>query len=81
MSFSYELITRTLPPRTLYEHIGTTHAFWCLESDFAASHMEEDCSEAIERYEAEEAADKEVTGPHTPLHLQKVMVTMAPSGG
>ena len=43
--------------------------------------MEEDCAEAIERYEAEEAADKEVTGRHTPLILQKAMVPMAPVGG
>ena len=38
--------------------------------------MEKDCAEAIERYEAEEAADKEVTGPHTPLLLQKVLKCM-----
>ena len=80
-SCSYELITPPLPPRTLYEHIGTTHVIWCLEFDFAASHMEEDCAQAIERYEAEEAADKEVMGPHTPLLLRKAMVTMAPVGG
>jgi hypothetical protein len=38
--------------------------------------MEEECAEAIESYKAEEAADKEVTGPHTPLLLQKVLKCM-----
>ena len=54
---------------------------WCLEFDFAASHMEESCVDAMQRYEAEEAAEKQVTGPHTPLLLQKAMVTMAPVVG
>ena len=81
MSFSYELITPPLPPRTLYEHIGTTHVIWCLAFDFLASHTEEDCADAIKRYEEEDAAEKENTGSHTPLLFQKAMVSMAPVGG
>ena len=46
-----------------------------------ASTMEESCADAMQRFEEEEAAEKEVMGPHTPLFLQRAMVTMAPVGG
>ena len=48
-----------------------------------ASAMEESCAGAMQRFEEEEAAEKEVMGPHTctPLFLQRAMVTMAPVGG
>lgn len=81
MSFSYELITPPLPPRTLYEHIGTTHVIWCLEFNFLASNSEESVSDAMERLDKDEAAEKDITGSHTPLLSQKAMVTLASVGG